>query len=68
MNKINFQEMNRKTLKLYVLAYREDEEAFCAYIDGLHSESKWINMLAMSSVEDLEQHPTFLRKVSKKSI
>jgi hypothetical protein len=68
MNKINFQEMDRKTLKLYVLAHREDEEAFFAYIDKLHSESKWINMPAMSSVEDLEQHPNFLTKVSKNTI
>jgi hypothetical protein len=67
MSKIDFQAMDRKTLKLYVLEHREDEEAFCAYIDKLHSESKWINMPAMSSVEDLDQHPNFLRKVAKNS-
>ncbi len=67
MNKINFQDMDRKSLKAYVLSHREDEEAFCVYIDKLHNEAKWINMPAMSSVEDLARHPNFLSKVSKKS-
>jgi hypothetical protein len=61
----NFQEMDRKTLKAYILSHREDEEAFCVYMDKLHSEAKWTNMPAMKSVEDLERSD-FFRKVLQK--
>lgn len=63
MSKINFQAMDRKALKAYVLSHREDEEAFSAYIDKLHAEGNWVNMPSVSSVEDLDKHPDFLKKV-----
>ncbi len=63
MSKINFQAMDRKTLKAYILSHREDEEAFCVYMDKLHSEAKWVNMPAMNSLYDLEQS-NFLKKQS----
>ena len=38
MSKPNFQAMNRKDLHNYVLAHRDDQEAFYAYVDKLHAE------------------------------
>lgn len=36
MNKPNFQAMNKKELRAYVLTHREDNEAFYALVDKLH--------------------------------
>ena len=36
MNRHNFQTMSRKELRAYVLAHREDQEAFYAFVDRLH--------------------------------
>ncbi len=36
MNQHNFQTMSRKELRAYVLAHREDKEAFYAFVDRLH--------------------------------
>jgi len=36
MNRHNFQTMSRKELRDYVLAHREDQEAFYAFVDRLH--------------------------------
>jgi hypothetical protein len=36
--KPNFQEMTRKELRAYVLAYRDDEEAIRCYMDRLHND------------------------------
>jgi len=36
MNRPNFQTMSRKELRAYVLAHREDNEAFYAFVDRLH--------------------------------
>jgi hypothetical protein len=44
MSKPNFEVMRQKELQDYFLAHREDEEAFYAYIDKLHSEGNWIEM------------------------
>ncbi|MEG3898772.1 MULTISPECIES: DUF6887 family protein [unclassified Microcoleus] len=36
MNRPNFQTMSRKELRAYVLAHREDNEAFYTFVDRLH--------------------------------
>ena len=36
MNRHNFQTMSRKELRAYVLAHREDQQAFYAFVDRLH--------------------------------
>lgn len=36
MNRPNFQTMSRKELRAYILAHREDNEAFYAFVDRLH--------------------------------
>ncbi|WP_442949923.1 DUF6887 family protein [Nostoc sp.] len=38
MSKPNFHAMSQKELDDYVLAHREDQEAFYAYVDKLHLE------------------------------
>ena len=39
MTKPNFESMNRAELKTYMMTHREDDEAFRAYIDRLHTDS-----------------------------
>jgi hypothetical protein len=34
----NFQEMSRKELRAYVLAHRDDDEAFYAYVDKINKD------------------------------
>ena len=36
MNRHNFKTMSRKELRAYVLACREDRQAFYAFVDRLH--------------------------------
>ncbi|XHX80808.1 MAG: DUF6887 family protein [Stenomitos frigidus ULC029] len=59
MNKPNFQAMSQKELHSYVLAHRDDQDAFYAYVDKLHEEGNWIEMPAVESVQDLEKYPKF---------
>jgi hypothetical protein len=46
MSMLNFQTMSRKELHNYVLAHREDQDAFYAYVDKLHNEGNWVEMPA----------------------
>jgi hypothetical protein len=55
----DFQAMSQKELHNYVLAHRNDQDAFYAYVDKLHAEGNWIEMPAVESVQDLEQYPEF---------
>jgi hypothetical protein len=63
----NFQAMSQKELQSYVLAHRDDQEAFYAYVDRLHQEGNWIEMPAVESVEDLEQYPDFTSRFRQQS-
>ena len=65
MSKPNFQEMSRKELHAYVLAHRDDQEAFYTYVDRLHAEATWIEMPPLQSAEDLENYPEFLEYIRK---
>jgi pyoverdine/dityrosine biosynthesis protein Dit1 len=67
MSMLNFQIMSRKELHNYVLAHREDQDAFYAYMDKLHNEGNWVEMPAVDSVEDLEQYPEFVAKSQRNS-
>jgi hypothetical protein len=62
MSMLDFQTMSRKELHNYVLAHREDQDAFYVYVDKLHNEGTWVEMPAVDSVEDLEQYPGFVAK------
>lgn len=39
MKQVNYAAMNNQELKRYMLAHREDQEAFNAYLDRRHSRS-----------------------------
>jgi hypothetical protein len=67
MSKPDFKIMTRKDLHAYVLSHREDEEAFHAYVDKLHVEATWVEMPALQSVEDMENHPEFIERLRKSS-
>ena len=67
MSKPDLKTMNHKDLYAYVLAHREDEEAFHTYVDKLHAEANWIEMPALETPEDLENYPEFIEHISKSS-
>lgn len=55
MTKPNFDEMSRMELRTYVLAYRDDEEAFHTYVDRLATEP----VLARGTPEDAQDSVRF---------
>jgi hypothetical protein len=63
----NFQLMDQKELRKYVLEHREDQDAFHAYVDKLYLEGKWIEMPPMQSEQDLEDYPEFLDHLRRSS-
>jgi hypothetical protein len=67
MSQPKFQAMSQKELQNYMLAHRDDQEAFYAYIDRLHQEGNWIEMPPVDSVEDLEKYPEFAVRFRKNS-
>jgi hypothetical protein len=67
MSKPNFEAMSQKELHNYVLAHRDDQEAFYAYVDRLHDEGNWIDMPPVESVQDLEKYPEFTARFRKSS-
>ena len=54
--------MSQKDLHDYVLAHRDDQEAFYAYVDKLHEEGNWIEMPLLESLQDLEKYPEFTER------
>lgn len=60
MSKQKYQTMTQKELRNYVLAHREDKEAFHAYVDKLNAEGDWIEMAPVESMEDLENNPELI--------
>ncbi len=67
MSKPNFEVMSIKELHTYVLAHRDDMEAFYAYVDKLHVQATWIEMPPLQSLDDLQNYPEFLEKLSNGS-
>jgi hypothetical protein len=63
----NFQLMDQKELRKYVLEHREDQDAFHAYVDKLYLEGQWIEMPPMQSEQDLEDYPEFLDHLRRSS-
>ena len=66
MSNPNFQAMSQKELHSYILAHRDDQEAFYAYVDKLHKEANWVEMPSVESVEDLEKYPEFTARFLKR--
>jgi hypothetical protein len=64
---MNYQQMSRKELHNYVLANREDEAAFHAYVDLLDEVGNWTEMPALESPQDLDNYPEFIAHITRKS-
>ncbi len=60
MSQPDFQAMSQKELHAYVLAHRDDQAAFYAFVDKLHAEANWIDMPPLESEADLDNYPEFL--------
>ncbi len=61
--KPNFESMNKKELRAYLLQHREDSEVVSAYLEKLRLEANWATFPALTSVEDLDNFPEFLNKL-----
>ena len=61
--KPNFEAMDKKELRAYLLQHREDSEVISAYIEKLNAEANWLTFPALTSVEDLDNIPEFLNKL-----
>ena len=64
---MDYQQLSRQELHNYVLANREDEAAFYAYVDLLHKVGKWTEMPALKSPEDLDNYPEFIAHITRSS-
>ena len=53
--KLDFQQMSRKELRIYVLTHRENEEALSIYMERLHNEPGVIRQIGGLNEEDLNQ-------------
>lgn len=67
MSQTDFQSMSQKDLHDYVLAHREDQEAFHTYVDKLYAEGNWVDMPPLQSEQDLENYPEFLARIRNTS-
>ena len=65
MSKPDFQAMSRKELLAYMLAHREDDEAFRIYMDKVHAEPPTEVYPAPQSIDDLKHFPQLLEKHRK---
>jgi hypothetical protein len=63
MSQAELQAMSRKELHAYVLAHREDQDAFYFYVDKLDAEATWVEMPPLQGVEELDNYPEFLARV-----
>lgn len=66
MMESDFQAMSRKELLAYILAHREDDEAFRVYMDKVHAEPPTEVYPAPQSIDDLKHFPQLLEKHRKK--
>lgn len=63
MTKPNFETMNRKELRAYILEHRDDEDAFRFYVDKVTAESANSEVYpAPQSIDDLKNFPQLLEK------
>lgn len=60
--KPNFQAMSKSELRAYVLAHREDNEAFHAYMDQINAEGDRVKFPLLKSLDDLENYPEVLEQ------
>ncbi|WP_219892145.1 DUF6887 family protein [Chamaesiphon polymorphus] len=64
---MDYQQMSRKELHNYVLANREDNAAFYAYVDLLDRVGDWTEMPPLKSPQDLDNYPEFIAHITRNS-
>lgn len=64
---LNFNEMTLQELRVYMLANRDNNEAFYAYIDKSKLEG-WVTMPPLKSMDDLDNYPEFLENPPRRKI
>lgn len=57
--------MSRQELRAYVLAHRDDDEAFYAYVDKIDEEGTALLCPPLNSIEDMQNYPDFIDKLRK---
>lgn len=67
MTKPNFQVMTKKQLRVYVLAHRDDQDAFYALTDCLSAQPGRILHPPLKSPEDMENYPDIIQKIQNDS-
>jgi predicted RNase H-like HicB family nuclease len=63
MEQSDYQKISLKEFHKYVLAHREDDAAFYAYVDRLHAEGNWVEIPALKSLQDLDNYPEFIDRI-----
>jgi hypothetical protein len=56
MSKRNFGAMSQQELHDYVLAHRDETDAFFAYVDKIHAEGHWVEMPPVETLQELENY------------
>ena len=56
------QAMTKSKLQDYVLAHRDDDEAFQVYMDQLSSEENRVKSFPLKSLDDLANYPEVLEQ------
>ena len=64
---MDYQQMSRQELHNYVLANREDDAAFYAYVDLLDEVGNWTEMPPLKSSQDLDNYPEFIAHITRNS-
>lgn len=62
MKQPDFQAMTRKELLSYILAHRDDNDAFHAFMDKVYAEAPKEVYPAPQSIDDLKHFPELLEK------
>lgn len=64
-SKPDFAKMEKAELRAYVLAHRDDTEAFYALADRIHAEEGRVKYPLFKSLEDIENYPDLLEKLRR---
>ena len=67
VNKPNFNKMDIKQLRSYILSHREDDKAFYTFVDRVKKEKSWTNYPPLNSLEEMEKYPEILEKFAQDS-
>ncbi len=61
--KPDFTAMNKAELRAYVLAHRDDTEAFYAFADKINAQEGRKKYPLFQSIEDMDNYPELLEKI-----